>query len=116
MAEAPNGSRMTSLDAAFYHLERTGQLLHVGGVYTVEGAIDFERLLTDLAARMHLIPRSTLRGLPSTSSPGAPRSRARPAAPATAYPAPPSRGCPRRSRQEKSASRPVSPLVPGLRP
>src|SRR6266446_8380067 len=61
MAEAPNGSRMTSLDAAFYHLERTGQLLHVGGVYTVEGAIDFERLLTDLAARMHLIPRYTER-------------------------------------------------------
>src|SRR5881396_3120822 len=61
MSQAPNGSRMTSLDAAFYHLERTGQLLHVGGVYTVEGAIDFERLLTDLAGRMHLIPRYTER-------------------------------------------------------
>ena len=63
MAEAPNGSRMTSLDAAFYHLERTGQLLHVGGVYTVEGAIDFERLLADLAARLHLIPRYTERAV-----------------------------------------------------
>src|SRR5207245_3780205 len=63
MAEVPNGSRMTSLDAAFYHLERTGQLLHVGGVYTVEGAIDFERLLTDLAARLHLIPRYTERAV-----------------------------------------------------
>ncbi|HTD26445.1 MAG TPA: wax ester/triacylglycerol synthase family O-acyltransferase [Candidatus Elarobacter sp.] len=62
MSEPTNGSsRMTSLDAAFYYLERTGQLLHVGGVYTVEGAIDFERLLTDLAARMHLIPRYTER-------------------------------------------------------
>src|SRR5437867_6629378 len=57
MAEVPNGSRMTSLDAAFYHLERTGQLLHVGGVYTVEGAIACERLFTDWAGRMHLIPR-----------------------------------------------------------
>ena len=63
MAEAPNGSRMTSLDAAFYHLERTGQLLHVGGVYTVEGAIDFERLLADLATRLHLIPRYTERAV-----------------------------------------------------
>src|SRR3989442_191658 len=63
MAEAPNGSRMTSLDAAFYHLERTGQLLHVGGVYTVEAAIDFERLLADLAARLHLIPRYTERAV-----------------------------------------------------
>src|SRR5437763_16756558 len=61
MAEAPNCSRMTSLDAAFYYLERTGQLLHVGGVYTVEGAIDFDRLLADLAGRLHLIPRYTER-------------------------------------------------------
>ena len=61
MSEPTNGGRMTSLDAAFYYLERTGQLLHVGGVYTVEGAIDFERLLTDLAGRMHLIPRYTER-------------------------------------------------------
>src|SRR2546428_13169234 len=63
MAKAPNGSRMTSLDAAFYHRERTGQLLHVGGVYTVEGAIDFERLLADLAARLHLIPCYTERAV-----------------------------------------------------
>src|SRR6266566_3879908 len=62
-SQPPNGSRMTSLDAAFYHLERTGQLLHVGGVYTVEGAIDFERLLADLAARLHLIPRYTERAV-----------------------------------------------------
>src|SRR5438552_14824793 len=61
MSEPTNGGRMTSLDAAFYYLERTGQLLHVGGVYTVEGAIDFERLLTDLAGRMHLSPRYTER-------------------------------------------------------
>ncbi len=58
-----SGGRMTSLDAAFYYLERTGQLLHVAGVYTVEGAVDFERLLTDLAGRMHLIPRYTERAV-----------------------------------------------------
>jgi diacylglycerol O-acyltransferase len=57
------GDRMTSLDATFYYLERTGQLLHVGGVYTVEGAIDFDRLLADVGARMHLIPRYTQRVL-----------------------------------------------------
>jgi len=61
MSQPTNGSRMTSLDAAFYYLERTGQLLHVGGVYTVEGAIDFDRLLADLAGRLHLIPRYTER-------------------------------------------------------
>jgi diacylglycerol O-acyltransferase / wax synthase len=58
------GGRMTALDAAFYYLERTGQLLHIAGVYTIEGSIDFERLRTDLAARMHLIPRYTERVCP----------------------------------------------------
>src|SRR5262245_40086876 len=58
------GDRMTALDAAFYHLERTGQLLHVGGIYTVDGALDYERTLADLSARLHLIPRYTQRVVP----------------------------------------------------
>jgi WS/DGAT/MGAT family acyltransferase len=58
------GDRMTALDAAFYHLERTGQLLHVGGIYTADGALDYERTLTDLSARLHLIPRYTQRVVP----------------------------------------------------
>jgi WS/DGAT/MGAT family acyltransferase len=56
--------RMTALDAAFYHLERTGQLLHVGGIYTAEGALDYDRTLADLSARLHLIPRYTQRVVP----------------------------------------------------
>jgi WS/DGAT/MGAT family acyltransferase len=55
---------MSALDAAFFYLERTGQLLHVGGVYTVEGALDFDRLRTDLTSRLHLIPRYTERVVP----------------------------------------------------
>jgi WS/DGAT/MGAT family acyltransferase len=61
---AARANRMTSLDAAFYHLEKTGQLLHVAGVYTVEGALDFERMRADVAARLHLIPRYTERVVP----------------------------------------------------
>jgi diacylglycerol O-acyltransferase len=53
--------RMTALDAAFYHLERRGQLLHVGGVYTVDGALDYEELVAHLGARLHLVPRYTER-------------------------------------------------------
>ncbi len=56
--------RMTALDAAFYHLERTGQLLHIGGVYVVEGALDFARLLADVESRLHLVPRYTQRAVP----------------------------------------------------
>ena len=64
MSQSVAGGRMTALDAAFYYLERTGQLLHVAGVYTVEGTLEFERLRADLAARMHLIPRYTERVVP----------------------------------------------------
>ncbi|MCW5892802.1 MAG: wax ester/triacylglycerol synthase family O-acyltransferase [bacterium] len=58
------GDRMTALDAAFWNLERTGQLLHVGGLYTVEGGLDFARMLDDLAGRLHVIPRYTQRVVP----------------------------------------------------
>ena len=58
------GDRMTALDAAFYHLERTGQLLHVGSVCLFDGALDYERTVADLAARLHLIPRYGQRVVP----------------------------------------------------
>jgi WS/DGAT/MGAT family acyltransferase len=55
---------MTALDAAFFNLERTGQLLHVGSVSIAEGPLDFPRLVGDVAARLHLIPRYTQRVVP----------------------------------------------------
>ena len=59
-SQAP-GDRLTALDAAFLYLERTGQLLHVAGIYPVAGALDFQRQVSDLASRLHLIPRYTHR-------------------------------------------------------
>jgi diacylglycerol O-acyltransferase len=58
------GDRMTALDAAFFNLERTGQLLHVGSVSIAEGPLDFARLVDDVASRLHLIPRYTQRVMP----------------------------------------------------
>jgi len=58
------GDRLSALDAAFLYLERPGQLLHVGGVYTVEGPLDYARQLEDLSARLHVIPRYTQRAVP----------------------------------------------------
>jgi WS/DGAT/MGAT family acyltransferase len=55
---------MTALDAAFFNLERTGQLLHVGSVSIAAGRLDFERLVDDVASRLHLIPRYTQRVVP----------------------------------------------------
>ena len=53
--------RMSAMDASFFNLERTGQLLHIAGVYTVEGRLDFERLQRELSERLHLLPRYTQR-------------------------------------------------------
>ncbi|MGH7895202.1 MAG: WS/DGAT/MGAT family O-acyltransferase [Candidatus Binatia bacterium] len=58
------GDRMTALDAAFFNLERTGQLLHVGSVSITERPLDFARLSDDVASRLHLIPRYTQRVVP----------------------------------------------------
>src|ERR1043166_5206513 len=60
-ASQASGDRLSALDAAFLYLERTGQLLHVAGIYPVDGALDFQRQLADLASRLHLIPRYTQR-------------------------------------------------------
>src|SRR5438093_13783239 len=60
--QAP-GDRLSGVDAAFLYRERTGQLLHVGGLYPVAGALDFQRQLSDLASRLHLIPRYTQRAV-----------------------------------------------------
>ena len=64
MSELRAGDRLTALDAGFYHLERAGQLLHVGGVYTVEGPLDYGLLVRDIESRLHLIPRYTQRVVP----------------------------------------------------
>lgn len=58
------GDRMTPLDAAFFNLERTGQLLHVGSVSITEAPLAFPRLVEEVAARLHLIPRYTQRVVP----------------------------------------------------
>src|SRR4029077_7257956 len=46
------------------YLERAGQLLHVAGIYSVEGRLGFEQMMRDLDARLALIPRYTQRVVP----------------------------------------------------
>src|SRR3989442_886655 len=55
------GDRLTALGAEFLCPERTGQLLHVAGISPVAGALDFQRQVSALASRLHLIPRYTHR-------------------------------------------------------
>jgi diacylglycerol O-acyltransferase len=55
--------RMTSLDASFLYLERPNALMHVAGIYTFAGRIDFERLVRDVRNRLDVIPRYTQRAV-----------------------------------------------------
>ncbi len=55
--------RMTAMDAAFLYLERSGQRLHVASVSTLAGPLDYERLVSDIEGRLHLIPRYTQRAV-----------------------------------------------------
>lgn len=64
MSDLRVGDRLTALDAAFYHLEHAGQLLHVGGIYTTDGPIDYRQLCADIESRLPEIPRYVQRVLP----------------------------------------------------
>jgi WS/DGAT/MGAT family acyltransferase len=61
--EAPR--RLSALDADFLYLERRSQPLHIASIITFDGALDFERLLADLATRLHLAPRYMQRAVPT---------------------------------------------------
>ena len=56
--------RLSTLDATFLYFERPSQILHIGSTLTFDGPVDCERLIGDLGARLHLIPRYTDRVLP----------------------------------------------------
>jgi len=61
---SPNGrreERLGTLDASFLYLERPSQVMHVAAMITFDGVLDYERLLQDLSARLHLVPRYTQR-------------------------------------------------------
>jgi WS/DGAT/MGAT family acyltransferase len=53
--------RLGTLDASFLYLERPSQVMHVAAMITFDGVLDYERLLQDLSARLHLVPRYTQR-------------------------------------------------------
>ena len=61
--EAPR--RLSALDADFLYLERRSQPLHIASIITFDSELDYERLLADLAARLHLVPRYVQRAVPT---------------------------------------------------
>ena len=55
---------MSALDADFLDLERPEHPLHIASIIPFAGALYFERLSADVAARLHLVPRYTQRAVP----------------------------------------------------
>ena len=53
-----NRDRLTALDAAFLHLERSGAHMHVAAILVFEGEPPaYDELVEAIEARMHLVPR-----------------------------------------------------------
>ena len=61
---AAGGERLTAFEAGCWHLERTGQPMHAGALYVLDGPLDFERTLADVEARLAGLPRWRSRVLP----------------------------------------------------
>jgi WS/DGAT/MGAT family acyltransferase len=53
--------RLTALDAGFLYLERPEQPMHVASAIMFEEPLDYERVVSDLGARLHFVPRYTQR-------------------------------------------------------
>jgi WS/DGAT/MGAT family acyltransferase len=53
--------RLSALDASFLYFERPTQPMHVASAITFESPLDYERVVNDLGARLHLVPRYTER-------------------------------------------------------
>jgi diacylglycerol O-acyltransferase len=56
-----HGDRLSSVDAAFLHMETPTQHMHVGGLFIFDGrdadAFDYQRFLALVRSRLHLVPR-----------------------------------------------------------
>ncbi len=54
----PNPDRLTGLDSSFLHLERDSAHMHVAGCMVFKGtAPEYEELVEEIGARLHLVPR-----------------------------------------------------------
>jgi WS/DGAT/MGAT family acyltransferase len=49
--------RLSTQDAAFLYFETKEAPLHIGSIAVVEGRVDYDRFVDNIAAKLHLIPR-----------------------------------------------------------
>ncbi|HEV2689810.1 MAG TPA: wax ester/triacylglycerol synthase family O-acyltransferase [Bryobacteraceae bacterium] len=72
MATPTLASRMTADDAAFLYLERKEMPLHIGSVSVFEAPLPFDRFVTQIDSKLHLIPRYRQRVVPAPFNIGHP--------------------------------------------
>ena len=53
----PLNTRLTSMDATFLYFEKKESPMHIGSVSIFEGEIPFDKFITNINSKMHLLPR-----------------------------------------------------------
>ena len=57
--------RLSAQDASFLYMERPEAPLHIGSIAVFDGALPYERVLENIASKLHLIPRYQQRVVPA---------------------------------------------------
>jgi diacylglycerol O-acyltransferase / wax synthase len=57
--------RLSAQDASFLYLERPEAPLHIGSIAVFEGNVPYDRLVENIASKLHLIPRYQQRVVPA---------------------------------------------------
>jgi diacylglycerol O-acyltransferase len=57
--------RLSAQDASFLYFERPEAPLHIGSIAVFEGQVPYERLVENIASKLHLIPRYQQRVVPA---------------------------------------------------
>lgn len=57
MAQRGQDRRLSAQDASFLYFEKRESPLHIGSIAVLEGRVDYERFVENIAAKINLIPR-----------------------------------------------------------
>ncbi len=72
MSQGNLNRRLSAQDASFLYGERDEAPLHIGSIAVLEGDVSYDKLVQQISAKLHLIPRYTQRAVPAPFNIGHP--------------------------------------------
>jgi len=72
MSQENTNKRLSAQDASFLYMEREETPLHIGSIAVFEGDVSYERVIDNIASKLHLIPRYQQRVVPAPFNIGHP--------------------------------------------